>query len=235
MGQGPRYAVFFVPAAKSDLYRFGSSVLGYDCYSGEAVARPCELADNEAEWRNLTDEPRRYGFHATIKAPFHLSPISTELQLIEAVQSFALSQHMMATIAPAIELLGGFAALVPRQPEPCLEALAARCTIELDSFRAPMAAQERGRRIAAGLSQAQIENLDRWGYPYVLEEFRFHMTLTGRVDRGRREAVLTELRQSFARRCGESKIPIDRLALLKQDGPQTPFRMLTQAQLSATR
>jgi putative phosphonate metabolism protein len=235
MGQGPRYAIFFVPAAESELYRFGSSVLGYDCYRGDGVAHPRELTDNEAEWRSLTDEPRRYGFHATLKAPFHLSPAFMELQLIEAVRSFALSQQMIATIAPAIELLGGFAAIVPRQPEPRVETLAARCTIELDSFRAPMAAQERARRMAAGLSQIQIENLDRWGYPYVLGEFRFHLTLTGRVDRDRREAVLTGLRQSFARRCEESRVPIDRLALLKQDGPQTPFRMLTQAHLSAAR
>jgi putative phosphonate metabolism protein len=235
MGQGPRYAVFFVPPAESDLYQFGSSVLGYDCYSGEAVARPRELAGNEPEWRSLTDEPRRYGFHATLKAPFHLSPAFTELQLIEAVRGFALSQHTVPTIAPAVELLGGFAALVPREAEPRVETLAARCTTELDSFRAPMSAQERGRRMAVGLSQAQIEHLDRWGYPYVLGEYRFHMTLTGRVDRDRREAVLTGLRQSFARRCGESRIPIDRLALLKQHGLRTPFRMLTEAHLSAAR
>ncbi len=27
----PRYAIYFVPPARSDLYRFGARFLGYDC------------------------------------------------------------------------------------------------------------------------------------------------------------------------------------------------------------
>ena len=38
--QAPRYAVYFVPAADSDLYRFGSAVLQYDGYTG----RPAHAA-----------------------------------------------------------------------------------------------------------------------------------------------------------------------------------------------
>jgi hypothetical protein len=35
--------------------------------------------------------------------------------------------------------------------------------------------------VAAGLNQSQVANLDRWGYPYLFADFRFHMTLTGKV------------------------------------------------------
>src|ERR1700731_2344517 len=76
-----RYAIYFVPAARSPLYRFGSAILGYDCYTGSDVPRPPELGPEAALWRGLTQEPRRYGFHATLKAPFHLSPSCTETQL----------------------------------------------------------------------------------------------------------------------------------------------------------
>ena len=72
--QEPRYAVYFVPAADSALYRFGSAVLQYDCYTGAAVLPPIELRNQADDWRNATEEPRRYGFHATLKAPMACLP-----------------------------------------------------------------------------------------------------------------------------------------------------------------
>ena len=77
-----------------------------------------------------------------------------------------------------MELIGGFVAIVPATPSPGLDELAADCVTGFERFRLPMTAQERSRRLAAGLSQHQTANLERWGYPYVFEEFRFHMTLT---------------------------------------------------------
>ncbi len=233
MDEGPRYAIYFVPAAQSDLYRFGSSVLGYDCYTGEEVTFPQELAADAAAWRRLTTEPRRYGFHATLKAPFQLSPACTETALVDAVQSFAASQDVIPTIAPAVELLSGFAAVVPRHPEASVDALAAHCTTAFDRFRAPMSPQERARRLATPLSQDQIDHLDRWGYPYVFAHFRFHMTLTSRLAVATREATVASLRTCFERMYGYRTIPIDRLALLRQDAPQAAFRVLSHAQLRA--
>jgi hypothetical protein len=58
----------------------------------------------------MVDEPRRYGFHATLKAPFHLSSACTEMQLIGALQNFAASGHVIPVIAPVIRMLSGFAA-----------------------------------------------------------------------------------------------------------------------------
>jgi 2'-5' RNA ligase len=229
MAEGPRCAIYFVPAADSDLYRFGSSVLGYDCYSGDPL--PLSEEFNGAAWRQLTEEPRRYGFHATLKAPFQVSPDYSEAALIDALQSFAASGRVIPTITPAVEILSGFAALVPRDRDASVDDLAAQCTTQFDRFRAPMSAQERGRRLAMPLSPEQVENLDRWGYPYVFAHFRFHMTLTGRLPAEAREAVMATLRRCFERRCGYRTIAIDRLALLKQDAPQRPFRVLSQAQL----
>jgi 2'-5' RNA ligase len=232
MEEGPRYAIYFVPAAGSDLYRFGSSVLRYDCYTGKQVAPADELAGDAKSWRSLTEEPRHYGFHATLKAPFHLAADHAETALIEAVRSFAASGRVIPTITPAVDILSGFAALVPRHRDGCVEALAAQCTTEFDRFRAPMSLRERARRLAAPLSPEQVENLDRWGYPYVLGHFRFHMTLTGRLPADMQEATLATLRRSFERQCGYRTIAIDRLTLLKQDAPENPFRVLSQGQLS---
>ena len=87
MDQAPRYAIYFVPAAHTQFYRYGSSILGYDSYTGKAVDFPREFGDETINWNELTAPPRRYGFHATLKAPFYLSPACTETQLVNALQS----------------------------------------------------------------------------------------------------------------------------------------------------
>ena len=230
-----RYAIYFVPAAETELYRFGSSILGYDCYSGNDVPAPMEFEPEAALWRELTREPRRYGFHATLKAPFHLSPACTEAQLTSAFLSFAALGHAVGRVAPEVALISGFTAVVPRQPSDAVAALANKCTTMFDAFRAPMSARERARRVAADLSQSQIHNLERWGYPYLFRDFRFHMTLTGKLAQARAKAVLAQLRAGFGRACGEQELAIDRLALLKQEGERAPFRVICQIEFDAGR
>jgi len=230
----PRYAVYFVPAADSELYRFGSAVLQYDCYTGHAVRPPEEFRDQPEEWREVTEEPRRYGFHATLKAPFYLAPSCSEAQLVSAFLSFAAIGRTVATIQPVVTMLSGFAAIVPDHASPAVSALAADCTTIFDAFRAPMSPQERARRLASGLNQSQIENLDRWGYPYLFADFQFHMTLTGQIAIERREPTVAVLRDMFQKACGRP-IAIDRLALTKQDAPASAFRVLSTALLQGAR
>jgi putative phosphonate metabolism protein len=230
-----RYAIYFVPAAESALYRFGSSILGYDCYCASDVPLPDEFAQDAGLWRELTQEPRRYGFHATLKAPFHLSPSCTEAQLTCAFLSFAALGHAVGRIEPEVDLIGDFTAVVPKQPSDAVAALADECTTMFDAFRAPASARERARRVAANLSQSQMHNLERWGYPYLFRDFRFHMTLTGKLARERAKAVPAQLRASFGRACGEQDLAVDRLALLKQEGEHGRFRVICQAGLAASR
>jgi hypothetical protein len=228
-----RYAIYFMPAAQSALYRFGSSVLGYDCYTGHDVLPPAEFALDAALWRELTREPRRYGFHATLKAPFHLAPSCTEAQLTSAFLSFAALGHAIGRIAPEVNLIGGFAAVVPRAPSGPVAGLADKCTTMFDAFRAPMSARERARRVAADLSQSQMHNLERWGYPYLFRDFRFHMTLTGKLAGEHAPLVLSRLRPRFDKACGAQELAIDRLALVKQEGEQGRFRVICQAEIKA--
>jgi putative phosphonate metabolism protein len=229
---GPRFAIYFVPAAGTALYRFGAAVLGYDCYTGEDVARLPDVALTEAEWATLTAEPRTYGFHATLKAPFRLRDEFGHEDVLAEVKTLAASISTVPMLEPAVELIGGFVAIVPRSPSPALERLAASCVTDFERFRLPMTAQERSRRLAAGLSLHQAANLDRWGYPYVFEEFRFHMTLTGRIGSDRRLAIRALLQDKFARACGHGPIRLDRLALVRQDHPNAPFRVIGHATLS---
>lgn len=231
MEQKPRYAIYFVPAQDTNLYRFGALALGYDCYTGEEIPFSSDLEIEPDAWTELTDDPRRYGFHATLKAPFHLSSSCTEAQLSNAVANFATLARQSPTFTPAVRMLKDFIAIVPRRRQSAIDELAAHCVRIFDAYRAPMSPQERARRVAAGLSAGQIGHLDRWGYPYLFDDFRFHMTLTGKIPVERRDVVLTALERLFARSCGDIPIVIDRLTLLRQDNPQSRFRVISHAKL----
>ena len=152
MSDGPRYAIYFVPAADTELYRFGSAIIGYDCHTGADVSYATNLGPDPAQRKELTREPRQYGFHATLKAPFYLSPTCSEAQLASALGSFAALGRVIPAVTPAVRIIGGFVAIVPRDPCPDVDALAADCVTIFDAFRAPMSAAERARRVASGLS-----------------------------------------------------------------------------------
>jgi putative phosphonate metabolism protein len=232
---GPRYAIYFVPPPSSQLYRYGSSILGYDAYTGGNVAFPDKFGSGAVNWGELTATPRRYGFHATLKAPFFLAPACTEQQLVNALQSFAGLGQPVLNFVPALREIEDFIAVVPREPEASINELAASCTRLFDAYRAPMSPKERARRLASGLSQSQIQNLDRWGYPFVLAEFRFHMTLTGAVPPRRRKAILDVLHEGLHAMKVERSVAIDRLILMKQETAEAPFRMLHEAVLKIAR
>ena len=229
----PRYAIYFVPPANSDLYRFGAAFLGFDCYSGDELVHPDDAGLDAREWTEVTREPRKYGFHATLKAPFHLLPSFTEADLTAELHRFAALPRARPAIGPAIRSLGRFIAIVAGEPSANVDRLAADCVMAFDRFRRPLSSQEKAKRLGAGLTEGQIRNLDRWGYPYVLDDFRFHMTLTGPIDAGRRGVILTLLQGRFNRINGSSALPITRLVLVRQDAPSTPFRVVHQVELSA--
>ena len=233
MTSGPRFAIYFVPAPETALYRFGAAVLGYDCYGGDELARLPDLGLTEAEWERLTAEPRTYGFHATLKAPFRLRAGHHQAELIENVRRLAAASPSVPTIEPAVVLIDGFVAIVPSEPSPALDQLAAGCVTTLDHFRLSLIPQERTKRLAAPLNERQIANLDRFGYPYVLDDFRFHMTLTGRVAPERRGAIHAVLQDAFARLVGYRPVTIDRIAVLQQDDAASGFRVISQAAVAS--
>ena len=130
-------------------------------------------------------------------------------------------------IQPIVDSISGFIAVIPAEPSAELELLAADATKAFDSFRAPLGPEDRARRNPAALTPRQRDYLDRWGYPYVFEEFRFHMTLTGRLPAERREQVVAMLRSRFAA-TGIGPLAIDAIALCRQETPDSRFRVISR-------
>jgi putative phosphonate metabolism protein len=225
MAAFPRYAIYHAAARGRILDRFGSHLLGYDAWTGEELPFPDGVVQAMPDWRELTQDPRKYGFHATLKAPMALADGKTEAELLAACASFAETARPIPVITPVVNSISGFIAVVPAEPSAELEQLAADSVSAFDSFRAPLAPEDRARRKPAKLTLRQREYLERWGYPYVMEEFRFHMTLTGRLGRERHGPVLSMLRQRFAA-IGLTRLAIDSIVLFRQDGAASRFRII---------
>ncbi|MDA9507219.1 phosphonate metabolism protein [Bradyrhizobium sp. CCBAU 11386] len=221
----PRYAIYFAAGADTALSRFGAGLLGYDAYTGDEVPFPPEALHVAPDWRDVSADPRKYGFHATLKAPMALAPGRTEADLAAACATFAGERRTIPVIRPVIDAISGFIAVIPAEPVDALQQFAADCAREFDSFRAALTAGDRARRKPHKLTERQRDYLDRWGYPYVMEEFRFHMTLTGRLDAERRGPILEMLRTRFASLRLDT-LAIDRLALFKQDETKARFRII---------
>ncbi|MCK1544957.1 DUF1045 domain-containing protein [Bradyrhizobium sp. 147] len=221
----PRYAIYFAAGADSALSRFGAELLGYDAYSGDEVPFPREALDVAPDWRDISADPRKYGFHATLKAPMMLAPGKSEAELAAACAAFAGKERPIPAIRPVVDAISGFIAVIPAEPVGALGQLAADCARDFDSFRAALTAEDRARRRPEKLSERQRDYLDRWGYPYVMEEFRFHMTLTGRLDAERRGPIIEMLRSRFAA-LGLDTLAIDRIALFRQHDAASRFRIV---------
>ncbi|MFT4119009.1 DUF1045 domain-containing protein [Bradyrhizobium sp.] len=221
----PRYAVYFAAGAESALSRFGAALLGYDAHSGNEAPFPREALHVAQDWRDITIDPRKYGFHGTLKAPMALGSGKTEIELLAACARFADTARPIPVIRPVVDSISGFIAVIPAEPVQELQQLAAGCVREFDPFRAALTAEDRARRKPEKLSERQRDYLDRWGYPYVMEEFRFHMTLTGRLDADRRGPIVEMLRARFAALKLDT-LSIDRIALFKQDDAKARFRIV---------
>lgn len=228
----PRYAIYFAAGADNALSRFGAELLGYDAYTGDELPFPGDALRIAPDWRDVSSDPRKYGFHGTLKAPMALASGKTEAELVEACATFAGRARPIPMIRPVVDSISGFIAVIPAEPAAELQQLAADCVRDFDSFRPPLTAEDRARRKPEKLTERQREYLDRWGYPYVMEEFRFHMTLTGRLDAERRGPIVEMLRGRFAA-LKLKTLTIDRIALFKQDDAKARFHIIGEWMLAS--
>jgi ribose 1,5-bisphosphokinase len=174
-----RYALYYAPAPHTAAWRAGSHWLGRCAASGEALEQPMLDGIDPPDLRALTAAPRRYGFHATLKAPFRLARGATLDELTAELDDFCRARQAFDLPRLRIEPLDDFVALAPESAASRAHALCDECVTHFDRFRAPLTDEEHARRRRVPLSRRQDEHLKRWGYPWVLDEFRLHFSLTG--------------------------------------------------------
>lgn len=228
-----RYAIYFAPRPDSPWWQAGSQWLGRCALTQQALAQPTVPGVPADVFGRLTASPRRYGWHATLKAPFMLAPGIDEKQLRDATRQ--LAQTLPSFTLPALQVgrLDDFLALVPADASPAIDVVARACVTELHELAAPLSPAELQRRRTGGLTPAQEALLLRWGYPFVLEAFRLHLSLTGSLDGVEPAHVLAI--QEAARNRFEPLPPcrFDSLALFAEPTPGADFVLLDHAELDA--
>ena len=195
---------------------------------------PGPFAEAGAAWltRDEAARPRRYGFHATLNAPFHLADGRSESDLHAALQAFGAQTPRAQIAGLEVTRLGRILALTPSGTATPLTALAANIVETFAPFRAPLSAAEMARRRGRGLSPDAEARLQRWGYPHVMDGFRFHMTLTGPLPKDSLARVTEQARVRFVP-CLPRPFTVDAVTLCREDSAGT-FEALSRIPLAKT-
>ena len=221
-----RYAIYFTPNLGEPLAMLAALWLGRDAFSGLEPGIP------EAR-KTWVASPQRYGFHATLKAPFRLSEGQTEDELLASFTAFCKTHSPVVIPSIRLSRIGPFFALTETEPVADLQALAGSVVGHFEPFRAGLTPAEIKRRKPEKLTPEERANLMLWGYPYVFETFRFHMTLTDAIDDREASRVETELREHFAPQIGQS-LQVDGLAIFIEREPGAAFSVLAYQPLNGT-
>jgi 2'-5' RNA ligase len=215
-----RYAVYFSPSANSALEKFGQSVLCRTASSPRTTPASSSFSD-QIRWLELTEKPAHYGFHATLKAPFELEDRQSPEDLLSAVADFAKAQSPLELTSLYPRSLDGFMALTLEYEIDALSQFAHSCVKCFEPFRKTLSDADIVRRKQQNLSSRQETLLLEYGYPYVADEFRFHLTLSGRLkesDADYETWVISEYERLV------HQVPIlDQIAIFTQADRQTPF------------
>ncbi len=217
-----RYAIYFTPGPDDALTRIAANWLGRNPFTGATSTAPATSLLTPTEIAFHTAAARRYGFHATLKAPFRLAEGESEASLDKALAAYAASVEPVIIPHLVLGQIDRFFALIPGEVSPELNRFAGDVVEKFDRFRAPLTDAEIERRNPDALSQIEFRNLCQWGYPYVFDTFRFHMTLTGRVSAEESPKLRATIERLFGNAVAEP-FAIDGLALFVEREPGAPF------------
>ena len=219
-----RVAIYYAPDPSDPLWSAASAWLGWDAERGAPVPQPAVPGI-----AGFTAEPRIYGFHATMKPPMRLA--TDYAALVDDVARLARSIAPFHLPTLQVADLSGFLALREATSCPSLQNLADKCVTALDLHRSPLSEAELSRRRGRGLDPAHEANLVRWGYPHVLQAWRFHMTLTRRLAPDEHRVVRTAVETHLAPSLDRPRA-VSALTLFTQAALGTPFRIAERIALS---
>ncbi len=221
-----RYALYFAPYADSLWWQAGCRWLGRDPSSDQHPSQHLITGVTPNHLADLTQNARRYGFHATLKAPFSLAQGVNEDDLIQHVTQFCQHAVTLNIATPSVQKLGDFLALKMTNGHSAIAALAQECVAYFDPLRAPMTDTDWQKRRQQHLTPRQEELLRRWAYPYTEEQYRFHMTLTDSLAYVDQTTAL--ILQQAAEACFaiDAPLSIDHLCIFKEEYPGAAFSLL---------
>jgi Protein of unknown function (DUF1045) len=223
-----RFAIYYAPSRRSPWWSAGCRWLARDPESGTVLAPPVipALAARSRDVPSLSRAPQRYGWHGTLVAPALRAPAATPEDILHRALAWARRQRSF-DLAVEAAALDRFVAIRPATADgaAAMRALAANALHEFGPVRAMPSEQERRRRHESNLNARQRELLDHWGYPYVLDEFRFHMTLSDSIEPDDRQVLIDWWHAQLP---ALGPLPIDGAALFVEPQPGKPFVLVAR-------
>lgn len=179
-----RVAIYFLPKKNSSLENFGKNLLGRDINKKRKISltRRQKYFINRRftyfdELKDYCEKPAKYGFHATLKAPFRLKRNVKTKDFYDVISHIAAQHSRFKIKGLKIVYRKKFTFITSRKEIKSLINLENDLVKHLDTFRAELNKTEIKKRNPDSLTFKQNKYLKEWGYPFVLDQFKFHMTL----------------------------------------------------------
>ena len=220
-----RCGIYFCPSQSVPLYGQGSQWLGRDATTGATLEPYLPDQIRHEDWLRVTDSPRRYGFHATLKPPFRLADNATLEDMRAELGDFARNHGSFCAPPLAVGALGRFLALILSAPSEEFSNLADGIVRHFDRFRAPATEQEIALRMRGSHSPSERSHILQWGYPYVFDSWKFHMSLTSSMHTKSLSLFEPYLRSRFASAC-EHPLLVDSVCIFHEPNPGGQFHLL---------
>lgn len=225
-----RFAIYYAPDVQGELWQVACEWLGRDAFEQRIIERPQQL---ERELSALTSSPARYGFHATLKPPMRLAPKFSETTVLNLAQQFAQGNQSVSIGTLRLKSLHGFLALVPDKQSEALGRFAGEVVQFFEPLRAQLNRDERKKRMASPLTSRQLEYLNAYGYPYVFDEFRLHLTLSNRVDQKTFDRIEAIAKNHFAPALA-TNYSLDRICVFRESDVDQPFERIADFPLKSS-
>ncbi len=227
-----RYAIYYVPETDTPLAQFGRSWFGYDVETSKDIGHQSVYGLSPEFIKKITETPRHYGFHGTLKAPFRLEANQSLDDLKDQLACFATRRYSFTLGKLGLTRINNFLALCPTENTTRVDQLATQCVMGFEAFRAPLTNIERKRRYQSQLTTHQKLMVEFWGYPFVLSEFRFHMTLTGELSDYDLEQTIPSLTAALSS-INDTPTEIRSICLLGEPRNGAPFELIARFPLSS--
>lgn len=214
-----RYALYFAPP--QPWRAAGDAWLGRSPETGAAIAPAAGADPRQLDW---TSDPRHYGLHATLKPPFRLKAGTCAHDLDAAVRALAARSQAFDAPMQCRELRGFLAWCLADDTQTLarMQALAADAVRSLDGWRESPSEAELERRRKTPLDPEHEAMLRRWGYPYVFDQFVFHITLSNKLQGRDLEDAERQVAAMSAPLLREP-MPVKSVSLYVQPEAQAPF------------
>jgi hypothetical protein len=223
-----RYALSYVPEKDSPLSNFGREWLGRDIDTAEELEQHQVPGVAKERLKELTHWRRSDGLHGVLKPPFHLNPGSSFNGLMDTAHLFAQFLEQVEIPQLEVNIIGKFVALTPTIASRQLVELASDCVRVFEGYRKPIMVDVDSRYRHDKLTVYQKRMLKHWGYPYVMEEFRFFIPLTDRIEDDEERNLITKAITKISKPVLKQPLSIRELTVLGQISRQDPMRIVTR-------